>query len=119
MARSAIPVLPSGDLGVSEAFYAGLGFEVAARYDGYLVTHDGAVELHLKSPDLADEQTESAAAAECFVHVQDAIAYWKQLSERGLAGVGAPSARDYGLVEFTVVDPFGNHLRFGSPRDAG
>ena len=124
MVRSAIPILPSGDLRVSEAFYAGLGFEAAARYDGYLVTHQGPVELHITADNLTsdrsadpgkDHSRESTAAATCFVHVWDATAYWKQLAERGVAGLSTPQEQDYGLVEFTAVDPYGNRLRFGSP----
>lgn len=44
------------------------------------------------------------------VHLRrrDAIAYWKQLSERDVPGVSEPRQQDYGLVEFVVTDPFGN-----------
>jgi hypothetical protein len=111
MARSAIPILESGDLDLSEAFYARLGFEVAGRYDGYLVPHDGPVELHLA----AAADPARVTAATCFVHVRDATAFWKQLRERRVEGVGTPGERVPGLVEFLVVDPFGNRIRFGSP----
>ncbi len=85
-AMAAIPILPSGDLAVTEAFYSQLGFEVAGRYDGYLL-----------------------------LHVRDATVYWKQLRERGMPGVSDPEQKDYGLVEFVVTDSSGNAVRFGSP----
>jgi uncharacterized glyoxalase superfamily protein PhnB len=108
--------LYSGDLAVSEVFYAGLGFEVAARFDGYLVTHAGPVEVHLSAPDPAAHGPQlPSAAGTCFAHVRDAVAYYKQLAERGVAGLSAPQQQDYGLVEFVVLDPFGNRIRFGSP----
>lgn len=116
MVRSAIPILHSGDLAVSEAFYAGLGFEVAARFEGYLVTNAGPVEVHLSAPDPAADGSEPpSAAGTCFVHVRDAVHYYKQLGDRGVEGLSVPAVQDYGLVEFTVIDPFGNRIRFGSP----
>jgi catechol 2,3-dioxygenase-like lactoylglutathione lyase family enzyme len=130
MARSAIPILPSADLEGTETFYAQLGFQVAGRYDGYLVLHQGPVELHFSAPpsaqrpsDATDEPAGGPAGGRagepvpgtCFVHVQDAVRYWKQLRERKVAGVRAPEQRAYGLVEFVVTDPFGNRVRFGSP----
>lgn len=112
MAMAAIPILASGDLAVTEAFYARLGFEVAGRYDGYLLVHDGPVELHFSQP---DSPPDSVVPGTCFVHVRDATVYWKQLRERDVAGVSEPQQQDYGLVEFVVTDPFGNRVRFGSP----
>jgi hypothetical protein len=111
---AAIHILPSGDLAVTEAFYAGLGFEVAGRYEGYLLMHEGQVELHFSQPDVPAEPLVSGT---CFVHVRDATAYWKQLRERDVAGVSDPVRQDYGLVEFVVTDSFGNRVRFGSPAE--
>jgi hypothetical protein len=111
MARSAVPILESGDHDLSEEFYARLGFVVVGRHDGYLVTHDGPVELHLSA---AADPTRVTAAT-CFVQVRDATRSWKQLRERRVEGVGDPGERVPGVVEFLVVDPFGNRIRFGSP----
>ena len=49
------------------------------------------------------------------MHVRDATAYWKQLRERDVDGLSDLRQEDYGLMEFHVVDPFGNVVRFGSP----
>jgi catechol 2,3-dioxygenase-like lactoylglutathione lyase family enzyme len=106
----AIPILAVSDLDVGEAFYARLGYDVADRFDGYLVLHDGPVELHL-----SHRPGRAVHPATCFVHVGDATAFWKQLMERGVPAVTAPVAQDYGLVEFDVTDPDGNRIRFGSP----
>ncbi len=111
-ARATIPILPSRDLAVTEAFYALLGFEVSGRYDGYLLVHEGPVELHFSQSDVPEDRL---VPGQCFVHVRDATAYWKRLRERDVAGVSAPVPQDYGLVEFVVTDPFGNRVRFGSP----
>jgi hypothetical protein len=112
-ARSAIPILPSADLAATEAHYSQLGFGVAGRYDGYVVMNDGPVELHFsQSP---GEQSVPLTPGTCFVHVRDAVAYWKKLREGDAQGVSAPEVQAYGLVEFVVTDPFGNRVRFGSP----
>ena len=114
MAVSAIPILGSGDLAVTEAFYARLGFEVAGRYAGYLLMHDGPVELHFAQP---EDSSDSPGSGSCFVHVRDATAYWKQLRERDADGLSDLRREDYGLLEFQVTDPFGNRVRFGSPAE--
>ncbi len=89
---------------------ARLGFEVADRYDGYLVLHDGPVELHL-----SHQPGQAVRSGTCFVRVTDATRVWKQLVEHGVPGVTAPVVRDYGLVELDVTDPDGNRVRIGSP----
>jgi uncharacterized glyoxalase superfamily protein PhnB len=112
MAMSAIPILGSGDLAETEAFYARLGFEVAGRYDGYLLMHDGPVELHFAQP---EGSSQSPGQGSCFLHVRDATAFWKRLRERDVERLSDLRREDYGLLEFQVVDPFGNVVRFGSP----
>jgi hypothetical protein len=65
-ARSAIPILPSADLAATEAHTSRLGYDVAGRYDGYLVMHDGPVELHFaQSP--PGEQGVPLTPGTCFV----------------------------------------------------
>ena len=76
--------------------------------------------MHLSAPDPPTDPATGgsglpSAAGTCFVHVRDAVEYYKQLAERGVGVLNAPQEQDYGLVEFAVVDPFGNRLRFGSP----
>jgi hypothetical protein len=108
MVRAAIPVLPSSDLGRTAAFYAPVGFTESERPDGYLLLHSGAVELHFAHDD-------AVTPAGCFVHVADAVKLWKQLRHLGVDGVGPIVEQDYGLREFVLTDPDGNHVRIGSP----
>jgi catechol 2,3-dioxygenase-like lactoylglutathione lyase family enzyme len=115
--RSAIPILPSADLERTIAFWRPLGFEVVARYDGYLVTHADGVELHF-TVDAPAEDLPAAAGrrpGEAFVHVRNALALWKRLRSADVAGTGPVEDRDYGLREFVVTDLDGNRVRFGSP----
>ena len=109
-ARAAIPILPSTDQDRTAAFYTQAGFRETERHDGYLLLHNSGVELHFTLE-------ASPAPGQCFVHVADAVRLWKQLRERGTAGVGPIAEQDYGLREFVLTDPDGNRIRFGSPID--
>jgi hypothetical protein len=108
-ARSAIPILPSSDLARTAVFYAPAGFGEVERHDGYLLLQNDGVELHFAHHDTVTPGT-------CFVHVTDAMKLWKQLRHLGNEGVGQIADQDYGLREFTLTDPDGNQVRFGSPR---
>jgi len=109
MIRSAIPVLPSTDLGRTAAFYAPVGFAESERHDGYLLLHSGSgVDLHFAHHD-------TATPAECFVAVADAAKLHQHLRHLGVAGVGPIAEHDHGLREFVLTDPDGNRVRIGSP----
>jgi uncharacterized glyoxalase superfamily protein PhnB len=108
-AKAAIPILPSSDLDRTEAFYARAGFAVAGRHDNYLLLHNDGVEVHFARHDFVMPGT-------CFLHVTDAMKMWKQLRDQGVEGVGDIADQDYGLREFVLTDPDGNHVRIGSPR---
>lgn len=109
MIRATIPVLPSTDLGRTEAFYAPVGFAESERHDGYLLLHSGGgVELHFAHHD-------AGTPAGCFVFVADAVKLWKQLRHLGVDGVSPIVEQEYGLREFVLTDPDGNRVRFGSP----
>jgi catechol 2,3-dioxygenase-like lactoylglutathione lyase family enzyme len=107
-ARSAIPILPVADLDRTAQFYAPLGFAETERYPGYLLLNSGDAELHFS-------QLEQVTPGECFIHVGDARQLWKRLKADETSGVGILVDQDYGLREFIVTDPDGNHVRFGSP----
>jgi len=107
--QSAIPVLRSTDLDHTAAFYAPAGFTEAKRHADYLLLHNGGVELHFVRQDAVTPGT-------CFVHVTDSAKLWKQLRHLNVGGVGQVADRDQGLREFTLTDPDGNQVRFGSPQ---
>lgn len=108
-AKAAIPILPSSDLDRTEAFYARAGFADAGRHHDYLLMHNDGVEVHFARHDTVTPST-------CFLHVTDAMKMWKQLRDQGVEGVGDIADQDYGLREFVLTDPDGNHVRIGSPR---
>jgi len=116
--NSAIPILTSTDLDQTSRYWHVLGFEVVERHDGYLVTHAHGVEIHFSRD--ADTDPRSAPTVQpdvpvLFLHVHDAAAFWKQLKDQDLGGVGPVQDKDYGLREFEITDPDGNRIRIGSP----
>lgn len=119
--RSAIPILPSGDLDRTTRFWRAVGFEVVERFDDYLVTHAEGVELHFTTRPEDDGRGDGAEGSagrrpgQAFVHVRDALALWKRLRSADVSGLGPVQDKDFGLREFVVTDPDGNRVRFGSP----
>jgi hypothetical protein len=96
-ARAAIPVLPSGDLDRTAAFYALTGFVEGGRHPGYLLLDNAGVELHFSQPG-------PAAAGECYIHVGDAGALHDRLHQHGVDGLGPLADQEYGLREFAGAD---------------
>jgi catechol 2,3-dioxygenase-like lactoylglutathione lyase family enzyme len=106
-AQAAIPVLSSSDLDRTVAFYAPAGFTEVKRHADYVLLHSDGVELHFVRQDAVTPGT-------CFVHVTDSTKLWKRLRLLTVEGVGRVADQDYGMREFTLTDPDGNQMRFGS-----
>jgi catechol 2,3-dioxygenase-like lactoylglutathione lyase family enzyme len=112
------PILPSSDFEATTAFYEPLGFERVGLWPGeYLILGCGEVGLHFfHAPDVDPWATDAG----CYLYTEDADALHAALARVGLpaAGIprlqGPPTATDYGLREFAVVDPDGTLLRIGS-----
>jgi catechol 2,3-dioxygenase-like lactoylglutathione lyase family enzyme len=118
---TAIPTLPSRDFDATVAFYGSLGFTEAARWAAeYLILMRGSVELHFFEDRAVDPYTSNAG---CYLRIADAWTLWDEwaaagvpLGHRGIPRLqGPPSATDYGLREFALIDPDGSLLRVGAP----
>jgi len=110
----AAPVLPSRDLHETVAFYARLGFENAGDAPDvwdYAIVRRDAIELHFYLD--ADPDRGGTASSRCFVWVDDVDALHGELAAAGVA-VGDLFDMDYGMRLFTVTDPTGNDVRFGT-----
>ena len=114
MASRAVPLLPSPDLGATLSFYQALGFENRGgphdEWD-YLIIARGTIELHFVGPSAGPRTPGS-----CFVYVDDADDLFNEWQATAVAParLGAPRHTNYGMREFTLVDPDGNELRVGS-----
>lgn len=103
-----IPILPSTDLDRTATFFTPVGFTEHVRSERYLVLHSGDVELHFSLSD-------AATTGNCLILVGDALALWKRLRQQGIDGVQDITDQDYGLRDFTLIDPDGNRIRIGGP----
>ncbi len=105
------PILPVADMAAASDFYRRLGFQVVAHDDGYArVEHCGWEYLHLRRVDDAAGNQASA-----YVHVDDADVWHAAMAaaSNGDIDLGEPADMPWGMREFTVTDPCGNHVRFG------
>ncbi len=101
------------DASRSKAFYEQLGFHIAEDRGTFVALNWDGHELFLdQRSDLPDPRP--APQANVRVMVLDVDAYWRRARDMG-AQVLAPIAdRDYGLRDFTILDPDGFGLRFAS-----
>jgi hypothetical protein len=103
----AIPVLATGDVPGSVAFWQAAGFDVEMHSDDFAIAQNFGIELHIV---LAT--AEVRAGGGCYLHlegVDEVHDAW-----RG-AGLSVSDVRDepWDMREFNVVDPGGNRVRIG------
>jgi catechol 2,3-dioxygenase-like lactoylglutathione lyase family enzyme len=106
------PTLPVADMDEAVAFYRAAGFEVGAYEGGgfAFVTHDDESVFDL---DLIDDLDCSTNPAGCYLIAADLHTWHTRLTDLG-ATVTAVEDMPWGMREFTLTDPSGNHLRFGT-----
>lgn len=111
------PTLPVADLPEAVAFYASAGFgvriyrdEVGDDGEGFaFVDFDGQSVFDL---DAAPELDRAANRAGCYLITEEADAWHARMADAGLA-VTALADQPWGMREFTLTDPSGNHIRIG------
>ena len=105
------PTLPVVDMDQSVAFYEAAGFDVRVYEGGgfAFVRHDGESAFDLGLESGMDPATNKAG---CYVIVP-VPDEWHALFTELQYPVTELRDEDYGMREFTLTDPSGNHLRFG------
>jgi predicted enzyme related to lactoylglutathione lyase len=104
------PTLPVADMNVAAAFYETAGFDVR-RYD------DGFAFVSLNDQSVFDldltEATDAATnGAGCYIITEDVHAWHERLTAAALP-VTPIEDMPWGMHEFTLTDPSGNHIRIG------
>jgi catechol 2,3-dioxygenase-like lactoylglutathione lyase family enzyme len=124
--ETTIPILPCRSMDETLGFYGALGFAVTYRQkrpNTYAVVRRGGIELHffvLRGLDPA------SSYGTCYVRAADVDALYDdfrsglrrsfgRLPLRGVPRIGALKDMSYGVRQFVVVDPGGNHVRIGQP----
>jgi catechol 2,3-dioxygenase-like lactoylglutathione lyase family enzyme len=127
--QSISPLLQVSDMKKSVEFYAGkLGFKEKWRDgDGFVILSRDGCDLYLgqnqTKVDLrnATARTESDGFASYDLHFHCAVgaadALWKEFTKVGvnIPEKDGPITREYGIRDFTVIDPDGYAIVFGSP----
>jgi catechol 2,3-dioxygenase-like lactoylglutathione lyase family enzyme len=101
------------DLPRSIEFYRALGFEVLSAADDFVVLAWEDHQFFLEPrPDLPAPRSHPQANAR--IMVADVDRYWTIAQQIGARIVKPIEDRYYGLRDFTIADPDGFGLRFGS-----
>lgn len=116
MHAKTIPILASADFDRTAACYRDLGFTEAGRWPGeYMILRRGEIELHFWLHPGCDPKANLTA---CYIRF-DSASRARELYDEWVAAVpeGArldpPKQTEYGLLEFALIDPYGNLLRMG------
>ena len=109
-----IPVLPVTDIDRAASFYGPLGFVEDTRAADYLIlVHPIGIELHfhLEGRWGVGGSNHSGAAYIRFATADEARYLHRAWAEH--LALPEPHQTNYGLLEFLVVDPFGNTVTVG------
>lgn len=101
------------DLRKSVAFYRSLGFDVLREDETFAAL---AWEDHRLFLDQKDDlpQTPTMPTMNVRVMVRDVDRVWKQVNDLGIRVVAPIADRPYHLRDFTIIDPDGFGIRFGT-----
>ena len=109
--QSAGPVLQVSDLSRSLKHYTEvLGFAEDFRFGEYAGVRNGEAQLHLCAHTIHTRPIGGGAA---FVFCDEVDDYYIEIKAKGAIVKAKPEDRPYGMKDFTVLDPDGNHLSFG------
>lgn len=115
------PILPSADLAATSRFWSRLGFAEIGLWPGeYLIVRDPHdIELHFWHNRKVSRWTNDVACWVGFAspeQVRALYAIWSTVPIETPAVLNPPRAQGH-LVEFQLIDPHGNLVRVGAPRD--
>jgi predicted enzyme related to lactoylglutathione lyase len=104
------PTLPVSDMSRAIPFYETAGFDVEPYDDGFaFVELSDQSAFFLALNPAADPATNGAG---CYIVVQDVDGWHDRLVADGLPAT-AVEDMPWGMREFTLSDPSGNHIRVG------
>lgn len=110
--RHAAPVFQVADVETSLRHYTEvLGFSADFRFGDYAGVKPGEVCLHLCRHSIHQRPVGGGTA---YIFCAEPVdAYHAELGSRGAKLIAPPRDYAYGMRDFMVADPDGNHLAFG------
>jgi predicted enzyme related to lactoylglutathione lyase len=105
------PILPVRDIDEAAVFYERAGFDVR-MYEGGGFAFVEREDESVFDLDLAESIDPERNFAGCYLIVRDVDEWHEAMSSSGLP-VTAVTDRPWGMHEFTLTDPNGNHVRIG------
>lgn len=89
-----------------------LGFSKEFRFGDYAGVKIGQVSMHLSGHSIHQRPV---GAGMIYISCDEVDTYHTDIKARGATIKTEPQTWDYGMRDFVVVDPDGNHLTFGCP----
>ena len=117
IAVSSTPTLPVADLAEAVGFYKRAGFGVRLYDDGSNASGEGFAFVDFDGQSVFDLDgipglDRKANRAGCYLITKDADLWHERMSRSGLP-VSELANQPWGMREFTLTDPSGNHIRIG------
>jgi catechol 2,3-dioxygenase-like lactoylglutathione lyase family enzyme len=113
--QSIAPVFHVADLNATLDHYtAVLGFQEDFRTAGYVGVKLGAAHLHFALP---GDFKRPVGGGTAYIFCDDVDEYFAAIKARGANVKSEPANSRYGMRDFVVCDPDGNHLSFGADRE--
>ena len=111
------PTLPVADIADAVAFYERAGFGARIYRDGHSDNGEGFAFVDFDGLSVFDldgvpDMDIAANRAGCYLITGDAEAWHARMSDAGLP-VTELADQPWGMREFTLTDPWGNHVRIG------
>ncbi len=107
--QSAVPILAALDMDKTLDFYRRLGFQLLIRYGSdYARLKRDEVEIHF----WGCEDPHIARNTACYFRISDCSALRREFESRSVEGLSEVEQKPWGDLEFSVVDPSGNMIRF-------
>ena len=107
---AAVPVLMTGDLPATVAFFEQLEFKARYNDGSYAILGRDAVELHFGLQEGLDPKENMH---ECRVNVRNIEGLFAGFPPSAIHPNGALSVKPYGMKEFAILDPGGICVIFG------
>ena len=109
------PTIQVHSLDEGIAFYEKLGFKAQWKWPDDQPTHSSLAKDEISFMITSVEKEKGIQKADLYFWVNDVEEYHRKVKG---SGVDLPDLvkTDYGMLDTSIVDPWGNHLTFGEPK---